>query len=95
MQDLTWMIHKVDGMPSSIRVGNSSLCILLSIPWLPREVVPSLLEVFYINTMNKATAHYYSFHVLIPGLIFLFCSSFQPATESQPCFASLAGSMII
>ncbi|KAL1429429.1 hypothetical protein MTO96_002476 [Rhipicephalus appendiculatus] len=48
-EDLTWMIHRVDGMPTNIIVGDTAHCILLSIPWLPREEVTKLLKSFFVT----------------------------------------------
>ncbi|XP_049512472.1 uncharacterized protein LOC125940404 isoform X2 [Dermacentor silvarum] len=48
-EDLTWMIHRVDGMPTNIIVGDTAHCILLSIPWLPREEVTKLLKSFFLT----------------------------------------------
>ncbi|XP_064455454.1 sperm-specific sodium:proton exchanger-like [Ornithodoros turicata] len=48
-EDLTWTIHTVDGMPRDIMVGDTLLCILLSVPWLPNEIVPNLLQSFYVS----------------------------------------------
>lgn len=42
---MTWRIHAVDGMPTNISVGHPALSIMQSIPWLPRNVVQTLLEV--------------------------------------------------
>ncbi|XP_077494862.1 sperm-specific sodium:proton exchanger-like [Amblyomma americanum] len=47
-EDLTWMIHRVDGMPSNVIVGDTAQCILLSIPWLPKEEVSKLLKAFFV-----------------------------------------------
>ncbi|KAH9366809.1 hypothetical protein HPB48_022098 [Haemaphysalis longicornis] len=46
---MTWMIHRVDGMPSNIMVGDTAHCILLSISWLPREEVSKLLKAFFVT----------------------------------------------
>ncbi|KAH6924757.1 hypothetical protein HPB50_023792 [Hyalomma asiaticum] len=51
--DLTWMIHRVDGMPTNIIVGDTAHCILLSIPWLPREEVTKLLKVYGKGTRQS------------------------------------------
>ncbi|XP_077548376.1 sperm-specific sodium:proton exchanger-like [Haemaphysalis longicornis] len=48
-EDMTWMIHRVDGMPSNIMVGDTAHCILLSISWLPREEVSKLLKAFFVT----------------------------------------------
>ncbi|KAM7298902.1 uncharacterized protein ISCGN_019469 [Ixodes scapularis] len=45
LEDMTWRIHAVDGMPTNISVGHPALSIMQSIPWLPRNVVQTLLEV--------------------------------------------------
>ncbi|XP_042149520.1 uncharacterized protein LOC8037422 [Ixodes scapularis] len=44
LEDMTWRIHAVDGMPTNISVGHPALSIMQSIPWLPRNVVQTLLE---------------------------------------------------
>ncbi|CAN7940286.1 unnamed protein product, partial [Ixodes hexagonus] len=47
LEDMTWMIHSVDGMPTNINVGNPGLCIMYSVPWLPHEAVQNLLTSFH------------------------------------------------
>ncbi|XP_064472591.1 sperm-specific sodium:proton exchanger-like isoform X2 [Ornithodoros turicata] len=60
-EDLTWMIHKVDGMPCGIRVGNTSLCMLLSVPWLPDDIVQNLLD-SYLQCYRKGHIMVFSSH---------------------------------
>ncbi|XP_064472611.1 sperm-specific sodium:proton exchanger-like isoform X2 [Ornithodoros turicata] len=76
-EDMTWTIHKVDVMPSDIAVGNTLLCILLSIPWLPNDVAPQVLQTFY-QTQKRGHIVVFSGHdhehisIICSGIVKVF-----------------------
>ncbi|XP_064478693.1 sperm-specific sodium:proton exchanger-like [Ornithodoros turicata] len=72
--NLTWMIQKADGMPTNIIVGNAPLCTMLSVPWLTRDVVPSLLRSFYQffeegKALVERDQMHQSVHIICSGIV--------------------------
>ncbi|XP_050050276.2 sperm-specific sodium:proton exchanger-like [Dermacentor andersoni] len=87
-EDLTWMIHRVDGMPTNIIVGDTAHCILLSIPWLPREEVTKLLKSFFL-TQKKGNVLAFVGHehervsIICSGIVKVYGKGRRQGTDTE------------
>ncbi|XP_077493567.1 sperm-specific sodium:proton exchanger-like [Amblyomma americanum] len=87
-EDLTWMIHTVDGMPSDIVVADMASCVLLSISWLPREEVNKLLKAFFLsqkkgNVLSFVGHEHERVYIICSGIIKVFGKGTRQSTDVQ------------
>ncbi|XP_075726291.1 sperm-specific sodium:proton exchanger-like [Rhipicephalus microplus] len=87
-EDLTWMIHRVDGMPTNIIVGDTAHCILLSIPWLPREEVTKLLKSFFVtqkkgNVLSFVGHEHERVSIICSGIVKVYGKGTRQSTDTE------------
>ncbi|KAL3225590.1 hypothetical protein MRX96_025734 [Rhipicephalus microplus] len=87
-EDLTWMIHRVDGMPTNIIVGDTAHCILLSISWLPREEVTKLLKSFFVtqkkgNVLSFVGHEHERVSIICSGIVKVYGKGTRQSTDTE------------